>query len=390
MNQEIKDRITTFNKRFGLKTEFITSSDTLGYSLGNTIYINESIEQDYERTNKHELLHFFEETEEFKKIKEELFNVNKDKLEEIRNEYELRYFGLYSEEEIKAGAVDNEIAIDLMVDNCSIEYDEGLKVGDRLLGEVEKSLEEKRYLNLSMSANIKNMNLSEWEKLFVLNYYDGKEKKLSQNDKIGGIKQDITSYLDELYNMSEESMRLNPNSPEVIREYESEIKALKARGENTEYLESNKESGLNEIAEKVSKQQYEEYKHIVDLIKGLEYEPAFKALMLRETLTKTYKLDKDKETGNRKTIIKNRKLNESIAGHMVLNAQTLEFIYKNINNIQEYQNFANLYFAALEVYKGSVAKESTISLDAKSSFNFSNISSEPISGRSPFFRFSLR
>jgi len=36
----------------------------LGYALGSTIYINEALKQDYERTNKHELLHFFEETEE--------------------------------------------------------------------------------------------------------------------------------------------------------------------------------------------------------------------------------------------------------------------------------------------------------------------------------------
>ena len=88
-------------------------------------------------------------------------------MEAIREEYKLRYFGLYSEKEIEAGVVDNEIAIDLMIDNSSIEYEEGLKVGERLLGNIEHSLEEKRYLNLQFDNKIKSMNLSQWEKIFV-------------------------------------------------------------------------------------------------------------------------------------------------------------------------------------------------------------------------------
>ena len=57
MDNQTKERIIEFNKRFGLNTEFITDESVLGYALNNTIYINEGIEQDYERTNKHELLH---------------------------------------------------------------------------------------------------------------------------------------------------------------------------------------------------------------------------------------------------------------------------------------------------------------------------------------------
>ena len=113
----MKEKIIEFNKQFGLKTEFITDEDVLGYALGNTIYINENVEQDYERTNRHELLHFFEVLPEFEAIKKRLLEENADKLDEIRSEYELRYFGLYSEEEIKAGVLDTEIAIDMMVDN---------------------------------------------------------------------------------------------------------------------------------------------------------------------------------------------------------------------------------------------------------------------------------
>ena len=366
MNETIKQRIVEFNNQFGIKTEFITDKDVLGYALGNTIYINENVKQDYEKTNRHELLHFFEETPEFEAIKKRLLEEHTDKLDGIRSEYELRYFGLYSEEEIQAGVLDNEIVIDMMADNSSFEYEEGLKIGDDFLGQIQHSLEEKRYLNLSLTANIRSMNLSEWEKIFVLNYYDGKERKLPQGkgtEKVKAIREDIKRYLQELYELEESSMKIDIHSPEVIREHESEIKALKARGEDTSYLESNIETGYEEIAQRTSNQLYAEYKHIVDLMKGLDIETAFKSMMLRETLTKVYKLDRDKESDEGKTIVKNRKLNESIAGHMILNESTLKFIYKHIENIEEYKNFANLYFAAVEIYKETVAEKSGITLD---------------------------
>ena len=92
MDNEIKEKIIQFNKKFGLNTEFITDENILGYSLGNTIYINSSIEQDYERTNKHELLHFFEETEEFDVIKRQLLKAQGENLEAIRELVKVRIF----------------------------------------------------------------------------------------------------------------------------------------------------------------------------------------------------------------------------------------------------------------------------------------------------------
>lgn len=201
-------------------------------------------------------------------------------------------------------------------------------------------------------------------KIFVLNYYDGKDKILPQGkDRVEKIREDIEKYLNELSKLDKTTMQIDPYSPEVIREYESEIKALKARGEDTTRLEENPEMGYKKIAEETSKQLYEEYKHIVDLINGLDMEPAFKSMMLRETLTKVYKLDKDNKSNGQKTIIKNRDMKKSIGGHMILNEQTLKFIYENVKNIEEYKNFANLYFAAVEVYKDTIASKSGIMLD---------------------------
>ena len=70
----MKDKIIRFNKQFGLNTEFINSNDIEGYSLGNTIYLNEN-SNDIEKVNKHELLHFFEDDEIFQKIKKKKLTV---------------------------------------------------------------------------------------------------------------------------------------------------------------------------------------------------------------------------------------------------------------------------------------------------------------------------
>ena len=88
----------------------------------------------------------------------------------------------------------------MMVDNSSFEYEDGLKIGDDFLGQIQHSIEEKRYLNLSLTANIRGMNLNDWEKIFVLNYYDGKERILPQvkgADKVQAIRGDIEKYLQE-------------------------------------------------------------------------------------------------------------------------------------------------------------------------------------------------
>ena len=364
MDNNTKQRIIEFNKKFGLNTEFITDENILGYALGNTIYINSSIEQDYERTNKHELLHFFEDSEEFQKLKQRVLKDNEGYLNKIRAEYELRYFGLYSENEIKAGVLDNEIVIDLLIHNSVIKYHEGLIIGNTFLGNTVRDIEQKRYLNMTLKKNIKEMNLSKWEKLFVANYYNGKDKTLPQGkERIKAIKKDIEVSLQELYELDESDFVIDSDSPEVIREYESNIKALKQRGENTDYFEIYKDDSLKKLANSFSKQLWEEYKHIVDFLKGEEYEPAFKYLMLNETLTKTYR--KDVESEKTKTIVKNRKLNQSIAGHMVLNKTTLDVMY---NNLESYDTFANLYFAALEVFNKTIANKNQITIEDVETF----------------------
>lgn len=364
MNDEIKERIIQFNKQFELKTEFIIDENILGYALNDTIYINSSIEQDYERTNKHELLHFFEESEEFENIKQKVLKDNEANLDKIRAEYELRYFGLYSEDEIKAGVIDNEIVIDLLIDNSVIKYNEGLIIGDTFLRNTVRDIEQKRYLILSLNNNTKNLKLSEWEKLFVMNYYNRIDRPLPQGkSKLNAIKRDIDANLQKLYEMKDLYFRINSDSPEVLREYENTIKSLMQKGENSDDIKRNKEIHLKCLADKFSKRLWEEYNHIVEFIKDLEYEPAFKYLILNETLTKIYK--KDVNGKKTKTIGKKRDLKNSIEGHMVLNRTILDFIF---NNFESYDKFADLYFKALEVFNETTAKKNRVLIEGVETF----------------------
>ena len=354
----MKEKIIEFNKRFGLNTKFINDSEIEGYSLGNTIYINEN-SSDIEKVNKHELLHFFENDETFQEIREEILRKNREGIEKIRKQYYLRYCGLYTEEEIQNGIIDTEIVIDILIDNSIFAFEQGLKLGDYVLKKINNNLEEKRYLNLSLSNQINNMNLSKWEKIFVLNYYDGKENRMfpQKEERQERIKEDIKRELNRLYNLKEEEFIINPNSKDIIREYESEIKALESRGESVDYIKNNKKRFLSDFSNHFSKQLYEEYKHIIDYIKQTNYEDSFKVLMLRETLSKTYKLD---TTDGKKTIVNKRNMHETIASHMTLNETVLNTIY---NNVSDYNNFANLYFAGLEIFNQTIAQKNNISLE---------------------------
>ena len=361
MSSDEKEKIIKLNSDLGIETEFINNRDILGYSLGNTIYINEAINQDYFKTNKHELLHFYTDTDEFKELKTYLLEKYKNEIDGYRDEYELRYFGLYNEDELREGLLDDEIVIDLMVDNFSITIDNGLKIGDSLIASQKKHLEYKRYLNLTLNNNLQAMSLSNWEKIFVLNFYDGKNHKMPKQNKVETIREDIQKELTRLYELAlnKDNFYLNMDSPDVIKEYKNKIAILKRKGEDTKKLIDNRDVVLNEIAKKHGEQLYTEYKHLVDFIKKTDYPDSFKTVMLRETLLKVYK----KEIINSKvrTIIDKRDIHNTISNHMLFNQTILDVIY---NNVEDYSNFANLYFAAIEIFNKKSIVESILNLTA--------------------------
>lgn len=231
-------------------------------------------------------------------------------------------------------------------------------------------------LNLTIPSQIREqfVELSTWETLFVVNFYGRNnngiilEKPNNRATKIFEIKQDINKELERLYAVADNFNYFNietHNNKFLEREFQNEINALNLRGEEYEAKSSleNKENMLISLAKKYSKIQHEEYKHIVSLIRSLDFEPAFKALMLRETLLHCYKQTSDNK--QLKIIVEKRVQNKTLAGHMALDEEVLNYINKNINN---YSNFSNLYFDGIAYSRKSLANEDEISLENVNNF----------------------
>ena len=356
--------IEAFNKTFGIETVFYYYDKSIcGYEENNAIYLNLNSKKDLKNVNMHELLHFFEETEMFNKIKERVIKRLKENnvFDELKEEYELKYFGIYSLDEIEKGIIDNEIVIDVLVGDFPYFKKEELEdLCKEILKAEKKETDSRRYLILNMNNNIRNMNISKWEKIFASNYYknknyDGKTPAFPSNNKEQVIKEDIEKELNKLYNLDKDTFKISLDSQSLIREYESELKALEQRGEKDKanYIRNNKTKALEELSNIYSEKLYEEYKHIVDFIKNANYEDAFKALMLRETLLKVYKKD------DTKVMVKQRKLNETIEGHMLLNEKVLNVIH---NNLDTYENFKELYYAGVAEFNNIIKDTSEITL----------------------------
>ena len=357
--------IEAFNKTFGIETVFYYDDKSIcGYEENNIIYLNLNSKKDLKNVNMHELLHFFEETEMFNKIKERVIKRLKENniFDELKEEYELKYFGIYSLDEIEKGIIDNEIVIDVLVGDFPYFKKEELnKLCTEILKSEKKETDSRRYLILNMNNNIRNMNISKWEKIFASNYYknknyDGNTPAFPSNNKEQVIKEDIEKELNRLYNLDKNAFKISLDSQSLIREYESELKVLEQRGEKDKanYIRNNKINTLEELSNIYSEKLYEEYKHIVDFIKNANYEDVFKALMLRETLLKVYKKD------DTKVIVKQRKLNETIEGHMLLNDTVLKVIH---DNLDKYKNFKELYYAGVAEFNNIIKDASEVTLE---------------------------
>lgn len=374
----IKNKIISNNKRLGLNAVFFYDENgVLGYAEDTTVYLNEFYKNDLELINKHEILHFYESSKQFKGIKKIVLSLmDKATLNEIREYYLLKYSGLYSDSEIKNGAIDNEIIIDMIVGNGKfpININEIIKNPFETIINNEKSvkLNNKKYLNLNISNKVKQqfMELTKWEKIFVMNFYENRDNLLPLNKatRYKDIRQEIETNLEKLYKIAEEPSYFNirVDSEELLREYEIEIRKLYNAGEldKASYLKEHKKEALVDLSKKYSTALYYEYVNIVSLIRKTNYEPAFKYLMLNETLTKTYRQQKTKSDIN--NLVGKREKGITIKSHMTFNETVLGVIY---NNLEDYSNFANLYFAGVSMLSKNVSEKNRITLNGVSTFN---------------------
>lgn len=381
-----KEEIVLYNKKLGIETIFSSDLETVGKVEGKVIYLNDNFE-DLEKINKHEVLHFYEETKQFKKIKEIILNsLKKEELDRLRNEYRSLYFPLYKNEENIDEMIDNEIVIDFIIKDreYSVNIDDIVKdCYEVIVNSSSKMTVNRRYLNISLSKKIDGQypRLSKWEKLFVLNYYT---KGLPNGEnKYETIKNDISSELQRLYEYADNAENFvidYQDNKYLEKEFEGEIEALKARGDSqrAEYCLRNKDRLLYEMAKKFGETQQAEYKHIVDFIRNAEYEDSFKCLMLNETLTKIYK--QEKVNSNSETIVSKRETHKSISGHMTLNEVVLDTIYNNLNG---YNNFANLYYAGIAIFNNKISDKSTVNIEGLNTYGmgkwikFNGRSSDP-------------
>lgn len=368
------EEIVLANNELGINTAFFCEDNgILGYSEGNTIYLNKYYNSDLEIVNKHEVMHFYEDSSQFNLVKKKIFEVlNASQIKKLRDLYCFKYNGLYSETEIDNGALDNEIVIDMIVGNGNFNVDLN-KYYEIIISESDKeNVISKKYLNLGVTTRIKQqfVELTKWEKIFVLNYYNRSDVVLPTDkfSKYKEVRNTIKKELNKLYDLVKDKNNfiIRPNSKEVLKKYERFLNKAIVNGNENEIEEimSSKETCLIRFANMYTKILYEEYCSIVELIKNTNYEDAFKYLMLHETLSKVYSQQHSGDLTN--NIVNKRILDETIKSHMMFNEFVLGIIY---NNLEEYSNFANLYFAAISLLNKSTYEENGITLKDVNTFN---------------------
>lgn len=207
-------------------------------------------------------------------------------------------------------------------------------------------------------------------------------KKTKEASKEELIRKDIEQELEKLAGLKENAFFISSESEEVKRYSESEIAALESRGQKQDAnrIISDLQLHHENVSNHFSKQNYKQYKEILRVLEDEAYEPAFKYLMLNETLTKVYK--REKNNGKEITIVENRDLEKSISGHMVLKKFTLEYIYRGINEGNA-KSFKDLYNDAISEYQTVISQESEINLEDVNTYNkgkwlkFKGVQSDP-------------
>lgn len=366
----LKETIIAYNGLLGIETVFFNDTNGIqGYKQGRAVYLNENCDEEMlKKINRHEVLHFYENSKIFTNVKHIVFKLfGKEKMKSLIDEYYDVYKDLYTKEEVKQGVLINEIVIDVLTGEIKTDLDIDKMYKLIIQNEKVEVNDNKRYLNLSLSKQLRQQysKLSDWDKIFVANYYDSKNKIVSKDNKYEQINKDIERELERLYLFAQDEKNFviaTKNNEFLEREFDNEIKTMSERGEVYAARVSllNKDKLLVSMAERFSKMLQEEFSHLVDVIRYCDYDSSFKYLMLNETLTKIYKVEKGK------IYVSNRILDKSISGHMVYNQEILDYIYKGFSR---YDNFAKLYFDSLEGNVFKVLNDNNIDIEGVDTFN---------------------
>ena len=205
---------------------------------------------------------------------------------------------------------------------------------------------------------IHNLGLSYWDMLYWQNNSIlCNDLKNLKND----LNVDIQNKLNNLYAIAENEGYFaidSKNNMALDRYFNGVLENVKKNGSLFEYADmvTNIDYEKEDLAKKFASRCFEEYKHLVHMIKEADYTDSFKCLVLNEALTKEYK------TGE-KLSIANRKNGKSIAGIINFAVDELDFIY---NNVENYDNFGQLYIEAQAKYQQkllSIANSGSVNID---------------------------
>ena len=140
----------------------------------------------------HEKLHFYEKNQSFEKVKYEIIkNIDKKRYQKLYMDYLMKYYQIYSPEEIDAGVIDNEIVIDILSGIRKWNFQFPKKVEDYLSDVLEDEmnyLTEKRYSTFEWSdisldgiegVDFNSLNLENSKTTNIVNYVIKEDTKFN-------------------------------------------------------------------------------------------------------------------------------------------------------------------------------------------------------------------
>ncbi|MBR7091431.1 MAG: hypothetical protein IKC79_03175, partial [Clostridia bacterium] len=200
----------------------------------------------------------------------------------------------------------------------------------------------KREINI-----VNHLRLSYWEMVYWQNYihipYDVREM-----DEY--LRKKIQAELSKMYDMDyiQTIIDIVPeNNSQLDRYYTGIVARAKASGDQAKYdtLVLDKIEQKARLAKVLSENIMGEYQHIVEVLKTTDYPDAYKLMLLKESMQKTYKIVM--EDRKDKLLVGKRVPNKSISGMMNLPLEVVDIIYKNA---EKHNNFGKLYEYAQKEY----------------------------------------
>lgn len=220
-------------------------------------------------------------------------------------------------------------------------------------------------------------NLSFWD----LCFWQNNPVQINNESEVGDkLRAFVEIELGRAYSRAEnpQYFEIAPDSKDLDRYFQAQLRAMEARGESTVYHIMNSESIKAENARIFGEKQHAEYKHLVDYLSTANYPDSFKWLILNETLSSVYRVDFS--TAEPRLSVSPRKTHQAIAGMMNLPSNVIDFIYKNAPKAGSFKKLyldAQLEFQKVITRANGVTLENVDTMDKGQWIKFDSRESDP-------------